>query len=163
MISPIDEGDFDQLSNIVNMTVHGSIANNEEDARFLIEDVVRSLKTWHALGSRGFHAKYSVDGAIVGFIVVKDYWNLSHLFVLPSYQGHGIGRRLLQQALNACRDKSPRGKIQLNSSSNAVSFYAGIGFNQTGSGVERPGGCIPFEFGFSQSHATGGSDSVGCN
>ncbi|WP_010584721.1 GNAT family N-acetyltransferase [Schlesneria paludicola] len=163
MISPIDEGDLDQLSNLVDVTVHGSVANNKEDAKFLIEDIVRSLKTWQASCSRGFHAKYSVDEAIVGFVVVKEYWNLSHLFVLPSHQGHGIGRGLMQAALTACRDKSPRGKIQLHSSSNAVGFYATLGFNQTGAGIERPGGCIPFEFGFSQFHATGAVDPDGCN
>ena len=148
MISPIEEGDFDELSSLVAVAVRESVANNEEDAKFLIEDIVLSLKTWQTSDSESFHAKYSVDGVVVGFVIVKEYWNLSHLFVLPCHQGHGIGRRLLEEAVNACRDKSPRRKIQLNSSLNAAGFYAAMGFTQKGHGIERPGGCIPYEYGF---------------
>lgn len=148
MISPIEEGDFDELSSLVAVAVRESVANNEGDAKFLIEDIVLSLKTWQIASSEGFHARYSVEDTIVGFVVVKEYWNLSHLFVLPYHQGQGIGRCLLREAINACRDKSPHGKIQLNSSNNAAGFYAAMGFTQAGPGIERPGGCIPYEYGF---------------
>lgn len=148
MISPIEEGDFDELSSLVAVAVRKCVADNENDARFLIEDIVLSLKDWQTFYSESFHARYCVDGSIAGFVIVKEYWNLSHLFVLPRHQGHGIGRRLLRKAVNACRDRSPRGKIQLNSSSNAAGFYAAMGFTQTGPGIERPGGCIPFEYQF---------------
>ena len=148
MIHPIESGDFDELSDLVTVAVRESIATNEEDARFLIADIVQSLNTWNASGCAGFHAKYSVNGAIAGFVVVKDFWNLSHLFVLPCQQRRGIGRCLLRAAVDACRDKSPRGKIQLNSSAIAAAFYASSRFKQTGAGIERPGGCIPFEYNF---------------
>ena len=147
MISPIEEGDFDELSSLVAVAVRESVADNEEDSKFLIEDIVLSLKKWQTSDSESFHGKYSVEGAVVGFVIVKEYWNLSHLFVLPCHQGHGIGRHLLREAVNACRDKSPRRKIQLNSSINAAGFYAAMGFTQTGPGIERPGGCIPYEYG----------------
>jgi predicted GNAT family N-acyltransferase len=91
---------------------------------------------------------YSVDGSIAGFVVVKDFWNLSHLFVLPCQQRRGIGRCLVQTAIDACREKSPRRKIQLNSSAIAADFYGASGFTQTGAGITRPGGCIPFEYNF---------------
>ena len=148
MLSPIEDGDFDELSSLVAVAVRESVTDDEEDARFLTEDIVRSLSTWRTSNSKGFHAKYSVEDAAVGFVIVKEYWNLSHLFVLPRHQGRGIGRHLLEAAIQACRDKSPRGKIQLNSSSNAADFYAARGFTQTGTGIERPGGCIPYEYRF---------------
>ena len=150
MIHPLEAGDFDELSNLVAVAVRKCVANNEADASFLIEDIVGSLKTWQTSGYAGFHGKYSLDGAVTGFVVVKNYWNLSHLFVLPCQQRRGIGRCLLQAAVEACRDKSPRGKIQLNSSASAAAFYAALGFKQTGPGIERPGGCIPFEFDFAR-------------
>ena len=148
MISPIEEGDFDELSKLVAIAVRECVADNGQDASFLIEDIVRSLKTWQTSGYAGFHAKYSVDDTIAGFVVVKNFWNLSHLFVLPAHQRRGIGRRLLEAAIEACRDKSPREKIQLNSSAYAADFYATLGFKQTGPGIERPGGSIPFECDF---------------
>ena len=148
MIGPIEEGDFDELSSLVAVVVRESVADNEEDAKFLISDIILSMKTWWTSKSGSFHGKYTVDGAIVGFVIVKEYWNLSHLFVLPCGQGRGIGRQLLLEAIDACRDKSPRGKIQLNSSSNAAGFYTALGFEQSGPEIERPGGCIPYEYGF---------------
>jgi GNAT superfamily N-acetyltransferase len=145
VMQPIETSDFDDLSNLIAVAVRERVASNEEDASFLIKDIVRSFQTWQAAGSAGFHAKYSLDGAVFGFIVVKHFWNLSHLFVLPCQQRHGIGRCLMQAAIESCRNKSPRGKIQLNSSAYAAPFYAAMGFKQVGPGIERPGGCIPFE------------------
>jgi hypothetical protein len=34
----------------------------------------------------------------------------------------------------------------LTTTPNAAAFYTALGFNQTGPGIERAGGCIPFEF-----------------
>ena len=146
MISLIEDTDVDVLSNIVSAAVRESIAENDEDARFLIDDIVGSLKTWQMSDSDGFRGKYCVAGETVGFVIVKQYWNLSHLFVLPDWQRRGIGRCLLQNAIQACSDRSPRGKIQLYSSISAAGFYVAMGFRQTGPGIERPGGCIPFEY-----------------
>jgi len=146
MISPVEERDLDELKDLIAVVVCESVADNEEDATFLIDDIVLSLNTWWTSGSKGFHAKYSVDNAIVGFVIVKEYCLLSHLFVLPQHQGHGIGRELLENAIGACRGKNPSGKIGLNSSNNASGFYAAMGFRQTGPGIEKPGGCIPYEY-----------------
>ena len=148
MISPIEQVDLDALQSLAARAVRESVAEDEESARFLIADITQSLTTWWESGADGFHAKYTADDATVGFVVVKECWNLSHLFVLPESHGRGIGRQLADAAIHACRDGSPRGKIQLNSSTNAAGFYAALGFTQTGPGIERPGGCIPFEYVF---------------
>ena len=37
-------------------------------------------------------------------------------------------------------------KIRLYSSNNAIGFYLNMGFRQTGPGIDRPGGCLPFEY-----------------
>lgn len=92
--------------------------------------------------------KYVVDGRIGGVVLVKKYWNLSNLFVLPTLQRRGIGRQLLETALAGCRDRSPKGKVMVNSSTVAVEFYKAMGFVQTGPGVDRPGGCVPLEYSF---------------
>jgi ribosomal protein S18 acetylase RimI-like enzyme len=108
----------------------------------------RTVTIWRRAPAESYHAKYRQSGAAVGFIIVKGYWNLSHLFVLPSHQRRGIGRALLQSALTACRNSSPRGKLQLNSSNVARGFYTALGFTQTGLAQDKPGGCVPMEYDF---------------
>ncbi len=144
--SEIHEGDLDALRAVVSASVSGSVTDSEEDATALIEEIIRSLNDWMESGSSGFHRKYSVKGRAVGFIIVQDYERISHLFVLPESQRRGIGRSLVEAAVQACRAKSPGRTIQLNSSSNAAGFYEAMGFRRTGPGLDRPGGCIPYEY-----------------
>jgi GNAT superfamily N-acetyltransferase len=148
MLSIIQEQDFAAIRSLIETSIRVSVAQTEDDARFLVDDVVLSLDKWKQTGCAGLGIKYSVEEEIVGFIIFKQFWNLSHLFVSPAFQRRGIARALVSAALLECRTKSPRGKLQLNSSANASPFYAAAGFVQTGPGIERPGGCIPFEYSF---------------
>lgn len=148
MLCAIEPNDLDELTKLVEITVRESVANSEEDAEFLIDDIVKSFKKWLDSNDGGFAYKYTLSNEVIGFILVKGYWNLSHLFVLPSHQRNGIGRRLVTSALDVCREKSPRGKILINSSTTAAEFYDAMGFTQTGPSIDRPGGCIPYEYGF---------------
>jgi len=146
LISPIDSGDLQQLTQLVKLTVRESVVADEAQAAFLIDDVIKSLITWLQDGVVGYSAKVVVDDAVLGFVVVKDFWNLSHLFVVPEHQRQGVGQTLLNAAIDACRELSPRNSLRLNSSTTAAPFYAAQGFHQTGPAHDRPGGCVPFEF-----------------
>ncbi len=148
MLSIIQEEDFAAVRSLIEASIRTSVAQTEEDARFLIDDVLSSLEKWKQAGCQGLGIKYCVENEVVGFIIVKNFWNLSHLFVSPAFQRRGAGRALVCAALSECRSKSPKGKVQLNSSATAASFYAAVGFVQTGPAIERPGGCIPFEHTF---------------
>jgi GNAT superfamily N-acetyltransferase len=148
MLSAIGKNDIDKLRELVAESVRGSIISPDEEAAVLIEEIARSLESWSESELLGFHRKYCVGDEVAGFIVVKDYWKRWHLFVSPEFQGCGIGRSLVDAAVEGCRDKSPRQKIQVNSSSNAAGFYEPVGFRQTGPSIDRPGGCIPYEYGF---------------
>ncbi|MEK6258663.1 MAG: GNAT family N-acetyltransferase [Planctomycetota bacterium] len=148
MLSVIQEQDFAAIRALIETSIRASVAQTDEDARFLIDDVVLSLDSWKQTGCAGLGIQYCVQDEVVGFIIVKNFWNLSHLFVLPAFQRRGVGRALVSAALSECRPKSPKGKVQLNSSANASPFYTAAGFVQTGPGIERPGGCIPFEYTF---------------
>ena len=148
MLCTIDKSDFNKLIDIVGKTVRESVAESDKDAEFLINDITSSLRKWMDSSDGGYCYKYLSSNEIIGFILVKGFWNLSHLFVLPSHQRNGIGRDLIISALGVCREKSPHEKVVLNSSTNAAKFYGAMGFKQTGPGIERPGGCIPFEYSF---------------
>ncbi len=71
--------------------------------------------------------KYDEDRT-VGFILVKEYWNLSDLFVTPERSGIGIGTKLLDEALSVCKSNSDVDYIRVNSSRNAEGFYRKYGF-----------------------------------
>jgi len=148
VLREIHGGDRDELRAVVTAAVRGSVTDSQKDATALVEEIIRSLNDWIESGSSGFHRKYSVKGRVVGFIIVQDYERISHLFVVPELQGRGMGRLLLEAAIQACRGKSPDRKLQLNASSNAAGFYEAMGFRRAGPGLDRPGGCIPYEYRF---------------
>jgi GNAT superfamily N-acetyltransferase len=66
-----------------------------------------------------------VDGVMVAFSTVKDGW-LDHLYVLPPWQGVGIGAELLDRAMT----ENPAGLHLWVFVANhrAISFYARAGF-----------------------------------
>jgi len=148
MLSEIGENDLDELRKLVAESVRDSVIRSDEEATPLIDEIVRSLDDWRESGSLGFHRKYSVANEVAGFIVAQGYGKISHLFVAPGFQGHGIGRSLVEAAVEGCRNCSPHRKIELNSSSAAAGFYEAMGFRRTGPGVDRPGGCIPYVYHF---------------
>ncbi len=148
MFSPIQQTDFTELEEIISAAIRTDVAESVEEASMLVAEVAESLKKWKTETEPSFHRKHQRDGVVTGFIIVKGYWNLSHLFVRPENQGVGIGRELVRSAIEVCRSKSPRGRIELNSSQHAVGFYTTMGFQQAGPEHKGLGGCVPFEFVF---------------
>lgn len=146
MLGDINKSDLPRLREIIADTVHGSIDCSGQEATALIEEISQSLADWMESGLGGFHRTYAIADDLVGFVVVQDHCQLTHLFVLPGFQGRGIGRSLVEAAVESCRHRSPCKKIYLNASTNACGFYEALGFRQVGPGVDRPGGCIPYEY-----------------
>jgi ribosomal protein S18 acetylase RimI-like enzyme len=77
-----------------------------------------------------------VDGSVAGFIAVRDLSHLFHLFVAQAHQGNGLGRYLWNEALRHIFEKAGPKQITVNSSPNAVAFYAHLGFTQASLYVE---------------------------
>ncbi|MBL8199554.1 MAG: GNAT family N-acetyltransferase [Chromatiales bacterium] len=149
-MEPVVEGDLPAIRRLIEAAVRQSVAASEAEARFLVEDIGSSLDGWREHPGDALHLKACSPAGILGVILVKEYWNLANLFVDPAHQGRGIGRCLLEKALNECRGRSPRGAVLVNSSTVAAPFYRRLGFTQTGPGKDRPGGCIPFRFDLSR-------------
>jgi len=85
-----------------------------------------------------------IDGQIVGTFALLIVDNLSHkgtrsglveaVGVLPSFQGKGIGKEMMQFAMNRCRDHGCY-KMMLSSNetrTNAHKFYESLGFTRHG-------------------------------
>jgi len=146
LIEDVAVADLDEIRALIATAIRTSVTDSESEAEFLIGDVESSLRWWQAHPAQAIHLKYLDAGQIAGVVLVKDFWNLTNLFVLPGHQRRGIGRALVQAVVGRCAGRSPRAKIQLNSSTYAVPFYNAVGFTQTGPGRDQPGGCVPFEY-----------------
>lgn len=147
-LSPVDIHDLPSIKALIASAIRASVASSEEEAVFLIDDIDESLDWWRQNPDASLHLKYSDSGTIAGVVLVKEFWNLTNLFVAPEHQGRGIGRLLLTAVLDICRSKSPRAAVLVNSSTIAAGFYRRMQFIQTGPGKNRPGGCIPFTYAF---------------
>ena len=105
-----------------------------------IENVSSNLAFWTESPERCVHLVAEAGGALVGVVLVKEFWNLSSLFVAPSHQGRGLGRRLVLEAIAACREGGREQAIYLNAAPNAVGFYAALGFEVRESKQRLPPG-----------------------
>ena len=66
---------------------------------------------------------------IVGMIEVRDHDHVSLFFVDPRFHRRGIGKELMQRALDTCRHNRPDlQQIDVNSSSYGVPVYERLGF-----------------------------------
>ncbi|MGL1302105.1 GNAT family N-acetyltransferase [Vibrio parahaemolyticus] len=70
--------------------------------------------------------KAVVNSQIVGYIACGGYY-IAQLYVLPEFQGRGIGSKLVSEVKAASEVSS----LQLKASLNAVGFYRKLGFEQT--------------------------------
>ena len=147
MIDVVVESDIGEIRELIAKCVRTSVVSSEAEAEFLIKDIgANSLDRWLSNKAESCHLKYVLEGKIVGVILIANYSKLCGLFVHPSYYKQGIGRGLFEAAASVCRERSDVEKITLNSSTFASGFYETIGFIQTGPALDRPGGCIPYEY-----------------
>ncbi|MCQ1058680.1 GNAT family N-acetyltransferase [Photobacterium sp. DNB23_23_1] len=116
----------------------------------IIASCADSVLWWRRYPDSSVHYVYRIDGNIVGTILVKEYWNLSNLFVDPRFHHQGIARQLITKALEVCKERSPKQAVHLNASEYAVNFYQKLGFVPNGEPKDLPGGCFPFIYMFNQ-------------
>ena len=125
-VSKAKESDAKALKIIADNAVIESVTATASEK----EEIIRAI---HKHISESIHCENSIfltvgDPEPVGFILIKDYWNLSDFFVCPKYHGNGVGRTLFNAACDLCRLSSERGHIRVNSSLDAVGFYRKLGF-----------------------------------
>jgi ribosomal protein S18 acetylase RimI-like enzyme len=147
-IAPVETADLPGIRRLIEAAIRGGVAQTEAEVAFLLDDIGQSLDEWVAAPAGKLHLKYVEGGTIVGVILVKDWWNLTNLFVDPGCQRRGVGRALMTYVLAECRGRSPRAALLVNSSANAVGFYRRLGFVASGEPRDRIGGCVPLRYDF---------------
>ena len=142
------EADFDKIRKIVSSGIRECVTDSNEHYEFLYADVCSSLDWWIENKDRSLLLVCEDGDDVLGVAFVKELWNFAALFVDPEQHRSGVGRDLVASVINSCKHRSPKGCLRLNSSNHAVAFYKKMGFTQTGDAIDKPGGCVPFEYNY---------------
>jgi GNAT superfamily N-acetyltransferase len=130
MIADVATADLPDVAALIERAVACSVdATDAEKAEFRA-NIARNLAWWRDHGEEAVHLKFSAAGTLAGVVLVKEHWNLCHLFVDPAAQRRGIGTALIGEAIARCRGRSPRDRLRLNAARNAVPFYERLGFTR---------------------------------
>jgi ribosomal protein S18 acetylase RimI-like enzyme len=105
--------------------VHESDA--EGAAMFLRENDEAALRRFIGAGTHVYHVA-ETDGAIAGFIAMRDRSHIFHLFVAKACHGQGLARRLWDVAREA---SGHAGAFTVNASNHALDVYTKFGFVRT--------------------------------
>lgn len=148
MISAVNQEDLNEIQSLISKSILTCIDVSESVAEDLISDTLQESEFWLNNQENGVHLVYRENDTILGVILIKEYWNMTGLFVCPSVQNSGVASKLVSHALSLCREHSPINAVRLNSSSYASGFYAKFGFKRNGASKDLPGGCIPYAYSF---------------
>lgn len=148
MISVVKQEDIKEIEDLVSRSIYKCIDVALDIANELIRNTVQESEWWLNNTDKGVHLAYWNNDKILGVVLIKEYWNMTSLFVCTSIQKSGVASKLTESALNICREYSPINSVKLNSSSYASGFYSKFGFKSNGVPKDLPGGCIPYVYSF---------------
>ena len=128
------EEDAKAVSDLIIRTIR--ISNTKDYPGDLMEELVKHETPENVLGRAGWtHFYVAEDGdTVIGCGAIGPYWgredesSLFTIFVLPEYQGKGIGRKIvetLEQDEYALRAK----RIEIPASITGLAFYRRMGYD----------------------------------
>ena len=117
-----------QVRELIARVITQALSDDDAVQAGMIDNALGNLDWAMAHPQQCCHLKCSVDGKMVGVILVKNFWNLCSLFVATDLHRRGMGRALVAAAMDRCRGKSERNALWLNAATPAVPFYAHLGF-----------------------------------
>lgn len=142
------KSDIDGIAKLIDETVNACIEASEDDRRKIVEHSIAESLDCIEGKVAGAHLLHRSPDGVNGLVLVKDYWNMVSLFVLPNSQRNGIATELLNEVVGICSEISSKQSISLNSSNYASGFYENYGFKLSGQPHDLPGGCIPYTYRF---------------
>lgn len=125
---PVLPADAEAVKHFMAQVIGRSVTRAEPLHSELVANACGNVDLWLLQPERAVHLKVVHDGDLIGVVLVKEFWNLCSLFVAPSMQRRGIGRRMVAAAVERCRGASPRDAIWLVAAPDAAAFYRRLGF-----------------------------------
>ena len=137
-----EESDAEAVSQLIRTTIH--ISNKKDYPEELMDELIRAETPEHVLGRAGWTHMYVVQdaGRIIGCGAIGPYWgkedesSLFTIFVLPEYQGKGIGR-LIMETLEQDEFFLRAKRIEIPASVTGVPFYLRMGYHYK-NGITEP-------------------------
>jgi len=148
IIRELTRQDLPSLRVIAELAVVQTVDAPTSEKSAILDGIFRNLNLAAAGGSAGVFLVAEHDHQSLGFILIKNHWNLSDLFIHPEHQARGIATQLWRTALPLCRPELTESRIRVNSSLNAVTFYEGIGFKRIETPSDLPPWVLPLELKF---------------
>ena len=85
------------------------------------------------LDQGAWHLLLRSEGELVGYArLITSSLRIGRVAVALPLRGHGLGRRLIDEALGFCRAQYPGAPVALIAQAHLVSFYRSFGFEPTG-------------------------------
>jgi GNAT superfamily N-acetyltransferase len=145
-IEHVSKMDLEDLKEIAKLAIEQSVDAEETIKKDLILDTYSHIEKGIEITDKVYLK--CVTDRVLGFILIREYWNLSDLFVSPPHHGAGAGSFLVKQAIGLCRSADNKGYIRVNSSKNAVGFYKHLGFESFAPSNEVPEFVVPLIYNF---------------
>ena len=144
-IAPVDGADAEPVRELMARVIRERVTQEPDLLAATLDNVNRNCG--YAIEHPGecVHLKATLDGELVGVILIKHHWNLCSLFVAPAHHGRGIGRSLVEAGARLCDGRSPRKALLLNAARDAIAFYERLGFVPRESAQELPPGYLAMQ------------------
>jgi N-acetylglutamate synthase-like GNAT family acetyltransferase len=130
MIRKADRKDLPECSRLICQTIReieGRYYSPEIIAIWLEHNSPSNLKKE---ADRTEFVVYEEAGMIIGVGAIEET-HLKTIYVLPAYQGKGIGRLILKNLEQIAKDNGVK-HLELNSTVNALNFYKRMGYQEQG-------------------------------
>ncbi len=127
------DSDDEEISKLIHSLMHLFFAETDGKGaeHFLQMSTPAGLATFMAQPNINYLLGED-DGVFCGVVAVRNNCHLQHLYVVPAFQGRGVGKYLWHTARDQAFAAGNSGKFTVNASMNAVPFYKRMGFEATG-------------------------------
>ena len=137
-----EDKDAEAVSQLIRTTIE--ISNKKDYPAELMDELIRTETPEHVLGRAGWTHMYVIEDGekIVGCGAIGPYWgkedesSLFTIFVLPEYQGKGVGRKIME-TLEADEYFLRARRIEIPASITGVPFYLRMGYHYK-NGISEP-------------------------
>jgi len=142
VISRFKEEQAKEVSDLIRTTIR--ISNTKDYPLELMEQLIESETPEHVIERASWTHFYVAqdDGRIVGCGAIGPYWgkedesSLFTIFVLPEYQGKGVGRSIIETLENDMFFLRAK-RIEIPASITGVPFYLKMGYHYK-NGITTP-------------------------
>lgn len=145
VITDVQPADAAAIKAFMGRVIADGVTQDEELLADLRANVEMNVDWWLAHPDDAVHLQAVADGRLAGVVLVKQFWNLCSLFVDPRLQGQGVGRALVESAMERCAGRSPRQALWLNAAPRAIGFYRSLGFTERPSARALPPGFVAMQ------------------